>query len=558
MVVNSGDGKKNLTADNQKRTKNEKNSDIPHLSKVPKKISRRVLNIISEDAAKRHQMAVFERKGSSIRVAMVDPQDIEALNMLRFIAEKEKFEVEIFLVSPQIFQEIIENYATAEKAVEEVIESFKGEEIKGLDVEKREEKKDRVRESIQDAPVAKLVQVIIRHAIDGRASDAHIEPIEDNFRVRFRVDGILHSSLILPKEVGRAVVSRIKILSNLKIDEKRKPQDGRFKIEDGGQIVDFRVSTLPVIEGEKIAMRVLVKDDNLSNLKSLGLVGRNYEILNKRIRDPYGIILLTGPTGSGKSTTLYGFLQILNKEERNIVTLEDPVEYFIEGVNQSQIKPEIGYTFANGLRSILRQDPNIIMVGEIRDSETAELTIHAALTGHLVFSTLHTNDAIGAIPRMIDMNVEPFLLTSSLRVVAAQRLVRKICEKCKEEIKVPELARKKVEEDLRNIPPEEVKRYGVDLSQGMKFFRGKGCESCGNVGFRGRIAIFEVVEINEKIQELISESENSELEVRKEAENQGMITMRQDGFFKVLNGITTLSEVTRTTEGILKSEEQLE
>lgn len=556
MVVNRSSEKKNLTADNQKKTGNKKNSDIPYLSKVPKKISRRILNIISEDAAKSHQMAVFERKRNLLKVAMVDPQNIEALNMLRFIAEKERFEVEIFLVSPETFKEIIENYSTAEKAVEEVIESFKGEEIKGLDIKKRKERK--VKESIQDAPVAKLVQVIIRHAIDGRASDAHIEPIEDNFRVRFRVDGILHSSLILPKEVGKAVVSRIKILSNLKIDEKRKPQDGRFKIEDDGQIVDFRVSTLPVIEGEKIAIRVLVKDKNLSNLKSLGLIGRNYEILSKRIKDSYGIILLTGPTGSGKSTTLYGFLQILNKEERNIVTLEDPVEYFIEGINQSQIKPEIDYTFANGLRSILRQDPDIIMVGEIRDSETAELTIHAALTGHLVFSTLHTNDAIGSIPRMIDMNVEPFLLTSSLRVVAAQRLVRKICKNCREEAKIPELIRKGAEEELKNIPADEIKKYGVDLSQGMKFFRGKGCEFCGNVGFRGRIAIFEVVEINEKIQELISESENSELDIRKEAESQGMITMKQDGILKALKGITTLSEVTRTTEGILKSEEQIE
>jgi len=540
--------KKKSDSDKQKYTANGEYPDIPLLTKVPKKINREILRIISEDVAKKYQMAVIEKKGNLLKIAMVNPQDIGALNALRFIIEKEKLEVEICLVKPDIFEDIIEKYSSAEKAVEEVVEAFKGDNFEDEQLYKKAEEKDLVKESIQDAPVAKLVQVVIRHAIDGRASDVHIEPIENNYRVRFRVDGILHSSLVLPLDVGRAVVSRIKILSNLKIDEKRKPQDGRFKIDDGGESIDFRVSTLPVVDGEKVAMRVLVKNEEMANLEKLGLIGKNFEILSKKIKDPYGILLITGPTGSGKSTTLYAFLNILNEEGSNIITLEDPVEYFIEGANQSQIRPEIGYTFANGLRSILRQDPNIIMVGEIRDNETAELAIHAALTGHLVLSTLHTNDAIGAIPRMIDMNIEPFLLTSSLRVVVAQRLVRRICEKCKEKERVPRAIVDKARKEIENIPKDELDKYGVNISNELKFFKGKGCDLCGNSGFKGRLAVYEVLEINEKMQDIISEGEGIEAKIREESKNQGIIKLRQDGILKALKGQTTLSEIGRVTE----------
>ena len=518
------------------------------LLKVPK-IKKDVLNIISEEIAEKLKMIVFDKGKDFLKVAMVDPQNLEAINMLQFIAEKEKVTIEIYSVTPRLFKEALSQYGGAGEAVKEAVESLQ-EESTGTAFEKKKEEEQIGRETIQDAPISKLVQVIIRHAIDGRASDVHIEPVENKYRVRFRVDGILHASLILPKDVGRAVVSRIKILSNLKIDERRKPQDGRFKINDEeNKTVDFRVSTFPIIEGEKVVMRVLDKNSGLFDLKSLGLIGRNYEILVRRLKDPFGIILLTGPTGSGKSTTLYAFLQILNKEERNIVTLEDPVEYFVEGINQSQIKPEIGYTFANGLRSILRQDPNIIMVGEIRDDETAELAIHAALTGHLVFSTLHTNDSIGAIPRLADMNVESFLLAYSLRITAAQRLVRKICENCKEEIKISPVVSEKVKESLKDIPRNEIEKYGVDLSKELKFYEGKGCEACSNMGYKGRIAIFEVLESNESIQQIISEGENMEPRIRKEAEKQGMITLKQDGLLKVLKGLTSLSEVERITEG---------
>jgi type IV pilus assembly protein PilB len=521
---------------------------IPYLDKVPKKIDRATLSIVPEELAVKYQMAVFAKEENLIKVAMSDVENIEALNILRFITGKENLKTEIYLADSSKIKEILQFYSNPEKAAEEAAKSLSEE--KETDKSKKVDEK-RLREIIQDAPVSKLVEVIVKHAVEGRASDIHIEPIDDKYRVRFRVDGILHSSLDIPKEVGKAVVSRIKILSNLKIDEQRKPQDGRFQIRDNGKITDFRVSTFPVVEGEKTVMRVLDRNNQLFDLKSLGLVGRNYEIFNKRIKDPYGIILITGPTGSGKSTTLYGFLKILNQEERNIVTLEDPVEYYIGGINQSQIKPEIGYTFANGLRSILRQDPNVIMVGEIRDNETAELAIHAALTGHLVFSTLHTNNAIGAVPRLVDMGVEPFLLASSLRVVAAQRLVRKICENCKQEIKMSENIIGRIRQELAGIPEEEVLKYGVDLSGELKFHEGKGCEECGNLGYKGRVAVYEVVEISDTIQNMMAEKKESELEVENQAKKEGMISIRQDGILKAIQGVTTISEIERVTKGSL-------
>jgi type IV pilus assembly protein PilB len=520
---------------------------VPYLYKIPWKIDKKILLTIPDTLAIKYQMAAFDKENDLIRIAMADSNDIEALNILRFITGKEGLKTEIYLTTPDKIKEILSLYSNPEKAAEEAAKSISEEEK-----EIRKSKKigeDKVREIVQDAPVSKLVEVIIENAVEGRASDIHIEPMDDGYRVRFRVDGILHSSLDIPKEVGKAVVSRIKILSNLKIDEQRKPQDGRFQIKKGNSVTDFRVSTFPVVEGEKVVMRVLDRTSQVFDLESMGLIGRNHEIFDRRIRDPYGIILLTGPTGSGKSTTLYGFLKILNQEERNIVTLEDPVEYYIGGINQSQIKPEIGYTFANGLRSILRQDPNIIMVGEIRDNETAELAIHAALTGHLVFSTLHTNDAIGSIPRLADMNVEPFLLASSLRVVAAQRLVRKICENCREEVEISETVANQIRQELEEIPEEELKKYKVDLSSKLKFYKGRGCEECGNLGLKGRIAIYEVIEINDKIQQLIAEKKDSERDIRSEARKEGMISIRQDGILKVLLGITTISEIERVTKG---------
>jgi len=524
-----------------------------YLSVLPKNILQKELRLIPEEVARKQRVAIVARGDDTLAAVIVDPQNIDALNVLRFVAEKEKCALEMNLVSSATFSDIIQNYSSAEKAVAEAMHSLETEEeeLENTSGQRRVGGSQKDRESIQDAPVAKLAHVVIKHALDGRASDIHIEPLGNNYRVRFRVDGILHSSLTLPLDVGRAVVSRIKILANLKIDEKRKPQDGRFHIGEEGRDVDFRVSTLPVIEGEKIVMRVLEKDRETFDFNSLGLMGNNLKIFLRHIRDPYGMLLLSGPTGSGKSTTLYSFLKELNKDERNIITLEDPVEYFIPGINQSQVKPEIGYTFSNGLRSILRQDPNVIMVGEIRDSETAELVIHAALTGHLVFSTVHTNNAIGAIPRLIDMGIEPFLLASSLRVVAAQRLVRRICENCKEVMKIPSPMEKNIRTLMENIPSEEMKQYGIGDLQEFKFYRGRGCEECAGLGLKGRIAIYEVLEVDEMIQRIVEEQERSEIALEKEARRRKMMMMKQDGILKAMLGLTTLSEVERVTEGSL-------
>lgn len=523
---------------------------MPFLEEIPK-IDDEVMQIISQDVAHENKIMAFERSGNNVKIAIVDPQNINALNILRFIAEKRKIEFDLYLVGHEMFKEMIEQYSGgAEKAIEEAMESMQGEETEMNDEDMYgDEHDDSQADNLQNAPVTKLLSVIIKHAIEGKASDIHIEPLGKEYRVRFRVDGILHSSLAIPKGVGRAIVSRVKILSNLKIDEKRKPQDGRFKVMEAGRRVDFRVSTLPITEGEKIVMRILDTGNKVIDLKSMGLIGKGNDILVRNIMEPFGIILMTGPTGSGKSTTLYACLDILNREERNIITLEDPVEYTIAGINQSQINPEIGYTFASGLRSILRQDPNVIMVGEIRDGETAELTIHAALTGHLVLSTLHTNSSIGAIPRLVDMGIEPFLIASSLRVVGAQRLVRRICNNCKQEVSITPKVLEFIKLQIQNLPKEEADKYEIDLSDGYHMYEGKGCDECGNTGYKGRIAIFEALEIDDKLKEIISEKSGSEIDIMRYAEKQGMITMKQDGILKVLKGFTTLSEVERVTEG---------
>lgn len=521
---------------------------MPYLEETPK-IDDAVLDIISKDVALENQIVVFERSDNNAKVAIVDPHNINALNILRFIAEKKKLEFDLYLVGPLVFREIIEQYAGgAEKAIEEAMESMQDESQIFEDINEDGDKEES-QDNLQNAPVTKLLSVIIKHAIEGKASDIHVEPMGKEYRVRYRVDGILHSSLVIPKGVGRAVVSRIKILSNLKIDEKRKPQDGRFKIVENGKRVDFRVSTLPITEGEKIVLRLLDTNNKVIDLKSMGLMGKGNEILVRNIKEPFGIILMTGPTGSGKSTTLYACLDILNKEERNIITLEDPVEYTIAGINQSQINPEIGYTFASGLRSILRQDPNVIMVGEIRDGETAELTIHAALTGHLVLSTLHTNSSIGSIPRLVDMGIESFLIASSLRVVGAQRLVRRICNECKQEKNIPPRVLEFIKSQIANLPTEEIEKYELDISDGIHMYEGKGCEECGNSGYRGRVAIFEALEVDDELKEIIAERNGNEADIQRYAEKKGMITMKQDGVLKVLKGLTTLSEVERVTEG---------
>jgi type IV pilus assembly protein PilB len=525
---------------------------VARLERVPKKIEDTVIGLIPREVSEKYKTIAFERKGDLVKIAMVDTKNIEALNALRFVAEKEGIELDVYQVSENIFHEIVERYSSPTEALREAVKSFKKEVVFNKEEVENNEKKS---EFLKDAPVTKLVEVIVGHAVEGNASDIHIEPMDNDYRVRFRVDGILHVSLIMPKEIGPAVISRIKILANLKIDEKRKPQDGRFRTVTEGKEIDFRVSTLPVISGEKVVMRILDKDQGLASIESLGLFGTALENVQKALKETYGMILFTGPTGSGKSTSLYALLKVLNEEARNIITLEDPIEYNIEGLNQSQIKPEIGYTFASGLRTILRQDPNVIMVGEIRDGETAELAVHAALTGHLMFSTLHTNTAIGAIPRLIDMEIEPFLLASSLRIVVAQRLVRKICDNCKEEKKVPESVKQSIEKEIANVSTEELKKYKIDLSKEMKFYHGKGCDKCNGTGLHGRLAIYEAVPMNESIKDIIIEKKGNEELINKEREILKILTIKQDGILKIIKGLTTIEEVDRVTEGSMTLEE---
>ncbi len=520
------------------------------LTQAPE-VDRAALGYISEEIARENGVAIFSIRDRIAHAAIIDKTNLNALNILRFVAEQHNDidRIELHEATAEIFADIVKQYGVAERAVHDVLQAFTSDDEKNPKDEKRK-RTSFAQESIQDAPVTKLVNIIVDRAVDSRASDIHIEPYGNQYRVRFRIDGVLHTSLTFPTDVGRAVVSHIKILSNLKIDEKRKPQDGRFKIyRTNGEDIDFRVSTLPVIDGEKVVIRVLRKDDKVFDLKALGLMGRNYEILMERIRETFGIILITGPTGSGKSTTLYGFLHILNEEERNIITLEDPVEYHIEGVNQSQVRPEINYTFASGLRSILRQDPNVLMVGEIRDGETAELAIHAALTGHLVFSTLHTNSAIGAIPRFIDMGIEPFLLSAALREVIAQRLVRRICKECKEKVSVSPKIVEEIRKDIEGISREEREKYGVNIEDGITLYHGKGCDKCEGTGYKGRIAIYEVIGVDDEIRTAITEKNGASDVIEKMAVAKGMVKMRQDGILKALLGFTTLEEVMRLTDG---------
>lgn len=510
------------------------------------------VRMLPRAAAERYKMFILEKNGNVLKVGMVDPNNIEAQDALRFILNRNNLQAEVYAMKPEDFERKIKTYDITKETIGEALKNIEQEKVKEEKIIEKEEQDKKIGELVESAPVAKIVEVIIENAIEGEASDIHIEPEEKEVKVRFRVDGVLHSSLFLPKDVGPSVVSRIKILSNLKIDEKRKPQDGRFKVEYKGRNIDLRVSTLPVSEGEKVVMRVLDENKGKIDLEGLGLWGRAKEILEQEIQEPFGLILITGPTGSGKSTTLYTALSMLDREESNIITLEDPVEYRIKGINQSQIRPEINFTFATGLRSILRQDPDVIMVGEIRDEETAELTVHAALTGHLVLSTLHTNNSVGSIPRLVDMKVEPFLLSSSLRIIIAQRLVRRICDHCKEEVQPGKKIESMIKTVLQRIPENYKKDLNIDPNN-IKMYKGKGCEYCSRTGSKGRVAVFEILKVTDKLKKMIEDEELSGDVLWKEFYEQGAITMREDGILKVLQGITTMEELERATANTVEA-----
>ena len=503
--------------------------NVPFIKLESRAISTEALNLIPEPVARRYQLIPFDKKGDQLFVAMADPLDLQ---VIQFIEKKSGFRIKPFLGLPEdILKAVRAEYA--QNLTTEVTSALK--EVAAVTpIEEAG-----VAEIIREAPIANIISQLIEYAIKTRASDIHIEPEEDKTRVRFRIDGILHEKIILPKGVHDAVVSRVKILSVLKIDEKRLPQDGRFTFNFGKEEVDLRISIVPTIFGEKVVMRLLPKSVRAPLLLELGLRGASLKNLETQLLRPHGIILICGPTGSGKTTTLYSILSKISKTSINILTIEDPVEYQIPGVNQVQANSQIGLTFASALRSFLRQDPNVIMVGEIRDVETAELAIQAALTGHQVFSTIHTNSAAGALPRLLDMGAQAFLVASAVNAILGQRVIRKLCPACKTQIATPPEILENIKEVLGKLMPTSIDQ--------VKINKGVGCIQCGHTGFLGRTGIFEVLVVTEAISRLTLErSTVSQIEER--GVEEGMITMKQDGYLKVLEGVTTMEEVLRVAQ----------
>ncbi|MBI5044262.1 MAG: type II secretion system ATPase GspE [Nitrospirae bacterium] len=507
-----------------------KQMGISHMSLDNVIVEPTIVRMIPETVARRYQAIPLYKKGNVITVAMVDPLNVFAIDDIRRITGSD---IQTVVSTERDILKAIDRFYSVTSTMQEAIKDFASQAAVEEGIEERpialEIKTD-------DAPVIKLVNMMITQAVRDGASDIHVEPDEKATRIRYRVDGILHEVMTPPKHLQAGISSRIKILANLDISEKRAPQDGRFNMNVGEKSMDIRVSTLPTIFGEKIVMRLLNKGTILPGLEDLGFSATGLNKFKKMITKPYGFILVSGPTGSGKTTTLYSALNTINSMEKNIITIEDPVEYQLNIVNQVQINPKAGVTFATGLRSILRQDPDIVMVGEVRDKETAVIAVQAALTGHLVFSTLHTNDAPGAVARLIDMGIEPFLIASSLMIVVGQRLVRKVCQKCKRVYK----------------PTEElIKELGIPDSKDITFVEGAGCQDCRGTGYSGRIALFEVLVIDEDIRNLIV-AKASSTTIRTAAFKTGFTGLREEGLDKAIKGITTLEEVLRVTQEIVE------
>lgn len=532
---------------------------IPFIELSKIEIDPDVLKIIPELVARQYNAVAFEKYGGELKVAMLDPNDLQFID---FISKKTGLKIVPCLTSEEGMKNALKLFQKSLKAefgdivgIEEgeggdeklIIKTGEKEESEGIDLKK----------AAEDLPVVKIVDTLLKHAILQGASDIHIEPEERDVVIRYRIDGVLRDAMTLPKIIMPGIIARIKVLSNLKIDEHRLPQDGRFKVETSDYKVAFRVSIIPVFDGEKVVMRLLDESSNVLTLKQIGFRERDLKITENEIRKPNGMILVVGPTGSGKTTTLYTILGILNTSDVNISTLEDPVEYRMPRVNQSQINAKINFTFASGLRALLRQDPDIIMVGEIRDGETAELAVHAALTGHLVLSTLHTNSAAGTLPRITDMGIEPFLVASTTNVIVSQRLVRKICSECKEGYFLDEDSYKSLSQNFNlDSAMETFKKEGVvkksyasakEAWLDIKFAKGKGCNKCRNSGYKGRLGVFEVLKVSENIAKFINAGKTAE-EIEKEGIKEGMTTMLEDGLIKAAQGITSLEEVLRVTK----------
>lgn len=523
---------------------------MPYFNLLEKEVPEAILNFLPEEIAQTYKIICFAKEGREIKIGMVEP-NLKAMEAVNFLAAEGKFKVEYYIISVSSFKKTFKQYQKIEEEISSALQ-VKAEEDGDELIEVDSSIDNLSTDEINSAPVSRIVAVIIRHAVEARASDIHIEPYAKESRVRYRIDGILHTSLVLPKSIHNAVIARIKVLAKLKLDETRVPQDGRIRLVVSNREIDFRVSTLPLASQEKVVMRILDTVAGVQTLENLGFNKLALTRIREGIKKTSGMVLVTGPTGSGKTTTLYSTLDILNKEGVNISTLEDPIEYEIKGINQSQVKPRIGFSFANGLRSLLRQDPDIIMVGEIRDEETAELSIHASLTGHLVLSTLHTNDAIGAVLRLLDMKVERFLLASTLKVIVAQRLARRLCTHCKQEVQLSDEAKEEIKAELVSLPADIIKSELPDFSidnmfEKYKIYKPVGCPRCENTGYSGRVSISEVVEINDELKEIINAGEeNLNEEVVRKTED--FISIKQDGMIKVLQGVTNLEEVLRVIE----------
>ncbi len=529
---------------------------VPTRNMEGKDVPGKILEYIPEESASHYQFIPIGVEDGVLEVGMVNPDNIEARDALNFISAKLEMPFKIFLISETDFNKIFSSYkgltGEVSKALSELETELKIEE----EVNKKKKGDDNDDESHdsgdspdsgdsggkdgkinEDAPVTKIVATILRYATDGNASDIHIEPWRENVKVRFRVDGVMNTSLVLPSKLHSAVVARIKILCNMRLDEKRKPQDGRFTARIEGRKIDFRVSTFPSYFGEKIVMRILDQEKGVRPLDKLGLSKSNLEKIHKAIERPYGLILISGPTGSGKTTTLYAMLNELDREHQNVLSLEDPVEYNMEGISQSQIRPEIGYTFASGLRTTLRQDPDIIMVGEIRDKETAQLAIQAALTGHLVFSTIHTNSAVGVIPRLIDMGVDPYLIAPTLILAIAQRLVKGLCPGAGKAIPVEGAIQMMVEKQFADLP----EKYRNQLEFTDSVYEASGTSDCPN-GTRGRLAVLEVLEMDKELESVVLKNP-TEIEITKLARQKGMLSMKEDAILKAMHKEIPFEEV---------------
>ncbi len=522
---------------------------IPFVSLEGEKIDRDMLSIIPEPIARAHNVVAYKRTGKDLEVAMLDPEDLETIE---FIRKKSSLTIKPRLTNEESMRYLLSLYQKSLEA--EFGDIIKGESetlVTSAAVEGIEEAgQEDLRKIAEELPIIKIVDTLTRHAILQKASDIHIEPVENELIVRYRIDGILHDAMVLPKKIAQAVAARIKVLAGLKLDEKRLPQDGRFKVDTSEYRLSLRVSVLPVYDGEKVVMRLLPENSQGFTLDALGFHGPALETLHQHIKRSVGMILATGPTGSGKTTTLYTLLDLINTPELNISTIEDPVEYRMPRINQSQVRPDIGYTFANGLRSLLRQDPDVIMVGEVRDGETANLAINAALTGHLVVSTLHTNSAAGALPRLIDLGVEPFLIASTVNVIIAQRLVRMLYKSKKEhKLTKDEITQLQKSVDLERVlgflREEKIIPQKANIEDIVFYAPVAAADSPD--GYLGRIGIHEVLTVSPTIKDLIMKNANAD-EIEREAKRAGMMTMLEDGIFKAAQGITTIEEVLRVTQ----------